>query len=114
MFPANSRSSTGNVGSQTSPLDVPLTVVEKDVNGLEALNAICDAIKATTGTTILMGMIDPNAFWHTTLSISSDKESGRTLLTQLLRATGPSLSWRLLRGAGSEPSYFLNIHQVQW
>jgi hypothetical protein len=113
VIPRSSRSASGGVGPHASPLDAPLNVVEKDVNGLAALNAICAAIKATTGTPILLGAIDLNAFVHTTLSISSDTETGRTLLTQVLQITGPSLSWQLLAGAGPEPGYFLNIHQVQ-
>jgi hypothetical protein len=60
-----------------------------------------------------MGTIDMNAFAHTTLSISNGRGTGRTLLAQILRITGPSLSWQLLTGAGPEPAYFLNIHQVQ-
>ena len=113
VIPRTSRSASGAAEPHASPLDVPLTVVVKDVNGLEALNAICDAIKATTGTPILMGTIDMNAFAHTTLSISNDGETGRTLLTQVLQITASSLSWQLLTGTGPEPGYFLNIHQVQ-
>jgi hypothetical protein len=113
VIPRSSRSPSGSAEPHASPLDMPLTVVVKDVNGVEGLNAICTAIKATTGTTILMGAIDMNAFAHTTLSISSDRETGRTLLTQVLQSTASSLSWQLLTGAGPERSYFLNIHQVQ-
>ena len=112
VIPRSSRSASGGVGPHASPLDVPLTLVMKDVSGLEALNAICAAIKAMTRTTILMGAIDLNAFAHTTVSISSDKETGRTLLTQVLQVTAPGLSWQLLTGAGPEPVYYFNVHQV--
>jgi hypothetical protein len=39
-------------------------------------------------------------FSRAKLSISSDKETGRTLLTQFLQTVAPSLSWQLLTGAG--------------
>ena len=112
VIPRSSRSASGGVGPHASPLDVPLTLVAKDVTGLEALNAICADIKAMTRTTILMGAIDLNAFAHTTVSISSDTETGRTLLTQVLQVTAPDLSWQLLTGAGPEPVYYFNVHQV--
>jgi hypothetical protein len=112
VIPRSSRFASGGVGPHASPLDVPLTVVLKDANGLEALKTICAAIKAATGTTILMGAIDLNAFAHTTVTISDDKATGRTLLAQVLRATAPALSWQLLAGAGPEVVYYLNVHQV--
>jgi hypothetical protein len=49
VIPRSSRSASGGVGPHASPLDVPLTVVEKDVNGEVALTAILAAINATTG-----------------------------------------------------------------
>jgi hypothetical protein len=97
-------------------LDVLVTVVEKDVNGLEALHAILTAIKATTGTDVFEGQIPMNLLSHGTVSISSDRETGRTLLTQLLQTVakgGPPLSWRMLRGVGENADYYFNIHQVQ-
>ena len=112
VIPRSSRSASGGVGPHASPLDVPLTVVVKELNGLEALHAICAAIKARTRTTILMGMIHLNAFVRTKVSISSDKETGRTLLTQVLQVTAPALSWRLLTGAGPEAVYYFNVHHV--
>ena len=66
-----------------------------------------------TGTTILMGAIDLNAFVRTKVSIASDRETGRTLLTQVVQVTGPALSWRLLKGAGPEAVYYFNVHQVR-
>jgi len=113
VIPRSSRAASGGVGPHASALDVPLTVVVREVNGLEALHAICAAIKATTRTTILMGAIDLNAFVSTKVSISSDRETGRTLLTQVLQVTGPALSWRLLAGAGPEAVYYFNVHQVR-
>jgi hypothetical protein len=112
VIPRSSRSASGGVGPHASPLDVPLTVVEKDVNGEVALTAILAAINATTGMQIWEGNIMMD-FSRAKLSISSDKETGRTLLTQFLQTVDPSLSWQLLTGAGPEPGYFLNIHQVQ-
>lgn len=113
VIPRSSRSASGGVGPHASPLDVPLTVVLSDVSGLEALNAICAAVKAMTGTTILLGAIDMTPFARKKISISTEKETGRTLLTQVLRETAPALSWQLLTGVGAERVYYFNVHQVR-
>jgi hypothetical protein len=88
-------------------------MVLKDVHGLEALNAICAAVKAMTRTTILLGSIDLSPFARTKVSISSETETGRTLLTRVLRETAPALSWQLLTGAGAQRVYYFNVHQVR-
>ncbi|HTM27490.1 MAG TPA: hypothetical protein VL225_19970, partial [Vicinamibacterales bacterium] len=118
VIPRSSRSASGVVEPHTLPLDAPLTVAEKDVNGEVALKAICNAIYAATGTNILQGNIMMD-FSRVTLSISSQKETGRTLLTQFLQIAGPQLgdpyplSWQLLTGVGREPAYLLNIHEAK-
>ena len=109
VVPKSARVASGAVVTYTSPLDVPLTVVERDVTGEVALKAILAAIKATTGTTVLIGFSPINGLKRTTVSISNDRATGRTLLTQLLQVVGPSspLAWQMLTGA--EPGYFISI-----
>lgn len=118
VFPKTSRSEKGTVGPFTSPLDVPITVVVKEVNGEVALKAIQDAIHEATGIKIFTGG------WYDfsrakSISISSQQETARTVLTQFLQVAGPEagylqpISWSLLTGGMSGPlAYFLNPHEV--
>jgi hypothetical protein len=84
------------------------------LTGDVALHAILNAIKATTGTTVLIGFSPMNGLVRTTVSISNDRATGRTLLTQLLQIVGPSspLAWQMLTSPDSrypDPGYFISI-----
>ncbi len=118
VIPTSQRLASGNVMPYTSPLDVPLTVVVKDVLAGVALKAILDALEAKTGTKILVG-ISPfdtglNVNERRKVSISTQTQTGRTLVTQLMQGFSPWLSWDLLTGAnvtGAPSSFFINIQQ---
>lgn len=118
VIPTSQRLASGKVVPYTSPLDVPLTVVVKDVLAGVALKAVLDAIEAKTGTKILVG-ISPfdtglNVKARRTFSISTQTETGRTLVTQLMQGFSPWWSWELLTGAnvtGAPSSFFISIQQ---
>jgi hypothetical protein len=118
VIPKSQRLASGKVVPYTSPLDVPLTVVVKDVLAGVALKAVLDAIEAKTRTKILVG-ISPfdtglNVKGRRTFSISTQTQTGRTLVTQLMQGFSPWWSWELLTGAnvtGAPSSFFISIQQ---
>jgi len=118
VVPKSSRAASGVVAPYTSPLDVPLSVTVKDALAGDALRAILAAIQAKTGTKIYIGWspfdTGLNVSQRKRVNISTQTDTGRTLVTQLMQGLSPSLSWRMLTGApdpryGDLRSFYLNI-----
>src|SRR5258708_2579312 len=114
VIPKSVRAASGAAGPYTSPLDVPLTLLEKEVSVDVALKAIVASIKATTGTTVGMGSPLIGLKGTTTVSISNDPATGRTMLTQSLQILDPSLSlsWKFLTAPDPRyptPGYIITI-----
>jgi hypothetical protein len=120
VVPKSSREASGVVASYTSPLDVPLSVTVKDALAGDALREILSAIQAKTGSEIYIAMspfdTGLNVNGRKRVSISTQTDTGRTLVTQLMKGLSPWLSWRMLTGApdpryGNLNYYYLNIQQ---
>jgi hypothetical protein len=118
VIPTNQRLASGKLVPYTSPLDVPLTVEVKDVRAGDALRVILDAIKAKTGTEILVGWspfdTGIGVGQRKRLNISTQTDTARTLIKQLIQNDSPWCSWELLTGAnlsGAPSSFFISIQQ---
>ena len=120
VVPKSSRAASGVVAPYTSPLDVPLSVTVKDALAGDALRAILSAIQAKTGTMIYVGWspfdTGLNVNGRKRVTISTQTDTGRTLVTQLMQGFSPWLSWQMLTGApdpryGNLKSYYLSIQQ---
>ena len=118
VVPKSARAASGAVAPYTSPMDVPLSVTVKDARAGDALRAILSAIQAKTGTKIYIGLspfdTGLNVDGRKRVTISTQTETGRTLVTQLMQGFSPRLSWQMLTGApdpryGNLTSYYLNI-----
>jgi hypothetical protein len=100
----------GNTDRQL-PLDVPISIAEKERNGIEILEAICQQLSASTGKKVILGIIPVNAFAQHHGSYGASGETARDVLSSVLDSIGAGYSWRLLFDPGVQ-EYALNIHWV--
>jgi len=112
VVPVVVREQSGAIVPHDSPLDAAITVVAKDTDAMTAIEAILAAVKAQQGTNIYVGMVPNGVLRRVPVSLASDKESARTLLTRVLQTVSPMLSWRLWCSTEPGGCYF-NIHDVR-
>jgi len=111
VFPSQIRDIHGNWVEQGSLLDVPITLPEQKTDGLQALQAIVQAITDATHMEVIVGATPWNLLAQHQCDLAATNEPARTVLMRVLAGTNRKLSWRLLYDPGFQ-SYALNIHDV--
>jgi hypothetical protein len=102
----------GLASGSRSPLDATVSIVEGDRNGIQILEALCDEISRSTGTTVNLGVIPLNAFLQHHAIYGASNRNAREFLSLILDSVGPGYSWQLFFDP-RDGVYGLNVHWVQ-
>ncbi len=111
VVPARVRNRSGQLEEQGSLLDAAITLPPEERDGVEALEAICHAVAASTQTRVSVGAIPLNLLRRNRSTQTVLNSVARDVLTQTLAYAGGKLSWQLLYDPGLD-EYFLNLHPV--
>lgn len=94
-----------------SVLDAKIDITEGERTGIEALEAICAALRHATGEHVTPGMAPVGLLAERTVSIGASHETARGVLVRALRDTEHRMSWRLFYDPGLK-WHLLNVHVV--
>jgi len=111
VFPLKSKNINGELKSQVSILDTPISISAQNKNGAEILEMICDKLTEMTQKRVVVGTIPVEIFMGIKISYDFVKQSARKCLTTLLNDLGNNLSWQIF----NDPKlqwYVVNIHYV--
>jgi len=113
IIPAAVKNKDGVLVPHQSVLDVAITVPARKRNGLELLEAICEAITEAGETRVVIGSAPLNmAIRYQTESGATNQRARDFLTNELDRmSTKAKLSWHLLYWT-ERKTYFLNVHIV--
>lgn len=113
VVPSQRQTPLGAIEARGSILNTYITIPHGKRTALDMLESIRDELTRQTGIEVLIGTVPLNLLARTSVEDGAQSEPARTVLLRTLRATGWSLSWRLLYEAGPAPLYALNIHAVR-
>ena len=99
----------GQILDQKPILDTVLTIPTAARTGTETLKLLCQSITQASLVKISTGIYPVNLFEHNQASVGGTKIPARTLLTDLVAATGRKIGLRLLFDPDSN-GYTLNLH----
>jgi hypothetical protein len=113
VIPTAVKDASGRLRPNKSVLDAPITVAEKERNGLQTLEAFCAAVGKVTHMRVMVGTIPLNLFYRRKFQLGATRQVARAVLVHLLEETGNGtrLSWRLLYDPGDK-IYMLNIRVI--
>lgn len=100
----------GVVVSRQSLFDASITIPPQKRNGAQLLDAFCAAVRAASGTRVLIGNVPINLLMRYQTEAGAKNQNARDFLThELDRMTGrPALSWQLFYDPQGK-AYYLNI-----
>jgi len=112
VIPTEVRDRDGNWQTLVPVLDSEITIPKlTDANGIEMLNAICDAVSNASGVRVLAGTMPQNILEHHRGDLQANNEVARTVLLRALKLSSSSLSWSMLYDAALK-MYFLNVRPI--
>jgi hypothetical protein len=112
VIPTEVRDRNGNWQTLVPVLDSEITIPKlTDANGIEMLNAICDAVSNASGVRVLAGTMPQNILEHHRGDLQANNEVARTVLLRALKLSSSSLSWSMLYDAALK-MYFLNVRPI--
>ena len=112
VIPSQVRTSAGQLAPKGSILDAAITISDKERDGVQTLEAICDAVAHSAGVRIGVGTIPFNMLRQTRIHLTASEESARSVLVRALAGMHRNVSWRLFYDPGLR-LYVLNVHVVQ-
>jgi hypothetical protein len=93
-------------------LDVQISIPSQRRDGEATLQLILSALSAETRTTVFPGLVPLNLLIHSMVVSGGQNVPARTLLQQVLSATGQKLSWELLYDTDGK-AYYLSLLPVK-
>lgn len=115
IIPIASKKENGVLTAYQSALETVITLPAQKRNGLQLIEAFCQAVSAASKTRVVVGAVPLNQFHqYETDSGAKDQKAREFLSNELDRMTNEvKLSWQLLYDPLTK-SYFLNIHAVKY
>jgi hypothetical protein len=122
IVPAQVRGADGKLIAQSSPLDLLITLQEKERSGLDTVRDILQAVSKGAGMNVGMGTLPMNLLFQTTGTIGALNEPARSVLIRALEGLhwngqNPStvpmrkIDWQMFYDANSR-DYTFNAHIV--
>jgi hypothetical protein len=113
IIPTGHRNALGASEITASLLDATISINTKDQTALQTLQALVAALNRATGEHVILGMAPLNLLMRTGIKGMKTEGRARTILLQMLEATGQSLSWQLFCLPGAARFCALNLHPVK-
>jgi hypothetical protein len=111
VIPDSVRSKDGLPAPTSSVLDALISFPQQERSGLEAINAVLDAVRSAGGTDVDLGEVPMNLLASHRVSVGAHNDLARTVLARILSTHAVPLSW----GIGYDIStkrYGISIHPV--
>jgi hypothetical protein len=103
------RDSNGNSVAVNSFLDTTISIPAVKQSMAETLQVILMALSAKTGTKVGLGAVPLNLIAQTQALVGGESVPARSLLSQMLHATGRPLEWKLLYDPDGA-AYFMSLN----
>jgi hypothetical protein len=92
-----------------SVLNASVSMVENQASAEDMIAALLRTLSSSTNEQIAMGLAPMTHLKQSAVRISANGETGQSVLTRILAATGRKVSWRLFYDYTLK-KYFLNLH----
>ena len=112
IIPMGVTDETGTTKDVQPILDTPISIPQQSRDGIATLQAILSELSSQSGTSVEPGLIPVNLFSRINGVFGGPGVPARTLLQQVMSATGQKLYWKLLYDTDGK-RYFLNLLPVQ-
>lgn len=112
IVPIEALTIDGTFRPYTSLLDARVEFAAAARNGLEAIEALVQAVQVR-GRRLHFGSADMRALLRARVVVGANGESARDVLSRILDGMAARLSWQLLCSPGQGRSCALSIHQVR-
>lgn len=111
VVPASAKDAGGAVVAVHAVLDTVVATPAIEKNGIDALNALCDALSRQSGQLVVIGTIPANLFGNASVRLPAGEGVARDTLKALLAQIPATCSWQLFHDPGLK-FYALNIHTI--
>lgn len=113
IFPRTRRSREGKDEAFSPILGTRISIEQTgNRSALDVVQEIAETVTRNSGMPLVLGTIPWNGLERSKVSIRSDNEAARSVLTRTLAATGARLSWAVYASAQEPATFVLNIHGV--
>ncbi len=111
VVPASAKDAGGVNAPVHAVLDTVVATPAIGANGIDALNALCDALSRQSGELVVVGTIPANLFGNASVRLPAGEGVARETLKALLAQVPATCSWQLFHDPGMK-FYALNIHTI--
>lgn len=112
VIPTAARDENGVWRESGSVLDARITISPQELNGVEMLQVVTEAIARESGAEMVLGTIIPvSSFMRYRGTLSAEDEVARDVLLRVMHSVDERLTWLLLYGPSTR-EYALNVRPV--
>jgi hypothetical protein len=111
IVPSQIRNAHGEWISASSLLDTQISMPQKTRNGMDTLEAFCQAVTLKTGTPVWLGAAPANTVGRWRGTFGANDESADSVLLRFLSSMNSDLSWGLFYDPGLE-IYLLTVERA--
>lgn len=111
VVPTRTRNAQGQWVAFSPMLDTRIAISAQDVDGVQMLQLICDALVKETGKHVKLGTIPLNPLLRYRGSIKAENEPARDVLLRTVQGASKTLTWQFLYGVTTD-SFAINLTGV--